>query len=541
MTTANIRDFVLARWYYFAAFTALLCLLYIPHLLYFTKHNLDKTFLLTSFIYLIPLCGCSLAVKNRHLFGILVLIFAVISMTETVMVLLFGSFISSGNIEAILMTNTTEATGFIKNSLYTLWYIIPMLLIAMGTCYLHNKQKYNLKFSLCCAAASLIISIGFVVYKQYIHYNNENTLLIFFRGRILNRPPYNMFFQTRNLIHNRTLRKYIKDGDSMLFGAMRTDSIEQNEIYVLAIGESMTYDNLSLTGYHRITTPNLDTISNLVLYENYYAGAYLTHYSVPQIITRATAHTYDVSYKEKGLTSVFHEAGFHSVVIANQDNTLGDKYCKYLNRGADEVIVTKSDKEITTIFDSISTKHKKLFCIMHFWGCHGFYDNYEPEFDVFRPNINSDPEVKSDSLYYNAYDNTILYQDYLLSTIINQINKLNAISTFVFLPDHGESVTENGGLHAGNCIPERKEYHVPLIIWYSNEYKNKFQQKIENLYKHSKEPINTDNIFYSICDEAEIQIKPEYQLSNYSIFSDSIQPHKRYVIVPDGVTVVEVK
>jgi glucan phosphoethanolaminetransferase (alkaline phosphatase superfamily) len=83
-----------------------------------------------------------------------------------------------------------------------------------------------------------------------------------------------------------------------------TVKIKEKETYVLAIGESLRYGNLSIAGYNRNTTPLLDTTQNVILYNNYYSTANLTMYSVPQIITRATPLNFELSYKEKSIFKI---------------------------------------------------------------------------------------------------------------------------------------------------------------------------------------------------------------------------------------------
>ena len=103
----------------------------------------------------------------------------------------------------------------------------------------------------------------------------------------------------------------------MSFGAKRTAEEKRKEIYVLYIGESVRYENLTVSGYHRDTTPLLASLDNLVLYTDYYTTANLTMYSVPQIVTRATPDDYNLSYKERSIVKPFKECGFKVFVIGS--------------------------------------------------------------------------------------------------------------------------------------------------------------------------------------------------------------------------------
>ena len=324
------------------------------------------------------------------------------------------------------------------------------------------------------------------------------------------------------------------------------------EIYILAIGESLRYDNLSLNGvYPRSTTPQLESLSNLILFDNYYSQACLTMLSVPMLITRATPENYDLNFAERSIIEPFRECGFKTFTIVSNTNLLSTE--TYLSNGVDSLIIVPNvvkdgtivsgDKTMIHIVDSLAQQHNKLFIMMQFLGNHSFYTNYEPEFDIYRPNANSctpSERTACDSLYINAYDNSILYTDYILSSIIRIIDRPNTISAFAFASDHGEGITKDGGGHGGNCTPSKQEYHVPFIFWYSDDYAALYTDKVAQADIHKAARINGDCMFYSVCDMAGITLDSAYAEPTWSVFSPSFQEHKRNVLVPDGVTCISV-
>ncbi len=273
--------------------------------------------------------------------------------------------------------------------------------------------------------------------------------------------------------------------------------------------------------------------------------------SVPMLITRATPDNYDLCYAERSIIEPFRECGFHTFVVVCC-NLLADE--RYLTDGADSLIVVphrvengkiiSGDKTIAHIVDSLMTQHSKLFVLMQFLGNHSYYTNYEPEFDIYRPNSNNCTEADkatSDSLYINAYDNCTCYTDYVLSSIIRTIDKPNTVAAFTFVSDHGEGITKDGGGHGGDCRPRKNEYHVPFLFWYSNEYADFYPEKVTAAKAHKAEPINGDCMFYSICDMAGITLDSAYTKPSWSVFSPNFAPHPRYVLTPDGVTAILVE
>lgn len=104
-----------------------------------------------------------------------------------------------------------------------------------------------------------------------------------------------------------------------------------------------------------------------------------------------------------------------------------------------------------------------MFFILQFLGNHSYFYNYEPEFERYLPNINnfSEKDKSNDSLYINAYDNTILYTDYILSEIIHTVKQQDAVSNMIFTSDIGVNISKNGDTHGG-CFQEEKQRYILL-------------------------------------------------------------------------------
>lgn len=68
----------------------------------------------------------------------------------------------------------------------------------------------------------------------------------------------------------------------------------------------------------------------------------------------------------------------------------------------------------------------------------------------------------------NAYDNTIVYTDYLLSKIIETLKELSDYKkTMLFVSDHGESLGEKNLYMHGlpMSVAPKEQYEIPFIIW----------------------------------------------------------------------------
>lgn len=107
--------------------------------------------------------------------------------------------------------------------------------------------------------------------------------------------------------------------------------------------------------------------------------------------------------------------------------------------------------------------------------------------------------------------------------------------------DHGADYDTGVSDHGGNCNPRKPEYHVPLILWQSEVWRNKYPKKYQSLKANKDKPVNADNVFYSVCDMADITIRPMYAKAEWSVFNQHLQSHERKLLVPDGKNYIVVK
>mgnify|MGYP000969235890 CR=1 FL=1 len=508
------------------------------------NNSIAVNYLLTSLVYVLPIFFILIYWEWTKIGVFILSLFFIISLVETTMIVLFKNYILAGNILSVINTNNEEAGSFFANSIKLTIYWIPIVILFVVAIHSYRKREniLNGKFKLLVILGSFLLAFGFIFYKINLTYKRKLTYSYFVPTRILNRSPFNFFYQVYNVYDYYRLRGYIEESENCSFASTKQDSLKEKEIYILAIGESLRYDNLSLNGvYERETTPNLEKEENLILFDNYYSTSCLTMFSVPQIITRATPENYELNYKEKSIFLPFKETGFKTYCICWK-NLLS--YETYLTKGVDSLIIVEKDKEIVDWVNQLSEKNDKVFFILQFLGNHSFYYNYEVEFERYKPNINnySEKEKNSDSLYINAYDNTILYTDYILSEIINTLKMQNAVGTMLFISDHGENVTKTGGGHGGDCSPVKTEYHVPLIVWYSDLYEKYYSDKTEIIKANKTKKLNANNIFYTVLDLAHISIEKEKSNETMAISNQNFkEAEKRFVLLPDGKNIFEVK
>jgi lipid A ethanolaminephosphotransferase len=103
----------------------------------------------------------------------------------------------------------------------------------------------------------------------------------------------------------------------------------------------------------------------------------------------------------------------------------------------------------------------------------------------------------------NSYDNTILYTDYFLSRVIDELEKRSAEfdTAMLYVSDHGESLGENGlylhGLPYSMAPHEQTE--VPMLFWGSpGFYGARARVDPECLRQSAQVPTSHDAIFHTL-------------------------------------------
>jgi lipid A ethanolaminephosphotransferase len=119
---------------------------------------------------------------------------------------------------------------------------------------------------------------------------------------------------------------------------------------------------------------------------------------------------------------------------------------------------------------------------------------YPPQFETFKPVCNSVELGKcSQKELINAYDNTIVYTDYILSKVIEDLKQLKEFkSTMIFVSDHGESLGEKNLYMHGlpMSIAPKEQYEIPFIVWVSDGSKQLKPNKI----------VSQNHVFHSVLN-----------------------------------------
>jgi glucan phosphoethanolaminetransferase (alkaline phosphatase superfamily) len=175
------------------------------------------------------------------------------------------------------------------------------------------------------------------------------------------------------------------------------------------------------------------------------------------------------------------------------------------------------DETMIPIMDSLLLRNHdaRQLVVLHSIGSHWYYNlHVPPKWQIFQPlTTNRIITNNEKEQVINSYDNTVVYLDVLLDSLIASLEHRNAV--LLYISDHGEALGDNGEwLHAGYAEP----LHNPAcVIWYSDRYAQLFPEKIQALQANRYKRYRTDFFYHSVL--SAVGIKAEGNYSALDIFS----------------------
>ncbi len=293
---------------------------------------------------------------------------------------------------------------------------------------------------------------------------------------------------------------------------------DEKAVVVLVIGESARQGNFSLYGYERETNPLLQKLnvqcykaSSCATYTRAGVKCILDYKCTDELFEALPDYLSRVGVFVQWRTTNTGEPHFSRVKRTERSDLMQTANVDSLETEYDELLLAGLEETIA------SASKKKIFIVMHTSTSHGpSYNKKCPErIKLFRPECSTVDLSKAEhSSLINAYDNTILYTDYLLASIIKRLKSLkNVKSSMIFVSDHGESLGEKNLYMHGlpKSVAPKEQYEIPFIIWSSEKQKISvlevassrvgFAKSSEDSVKQSEERIvSQHNVFHSVLD-----------------------------------------
>lgn len=461
---------------------------------------------------LLPLGAYTLFVSlSRHL-GRMVwygLPFIFFSAFQLVLSYLFGgSVVAADMFLNIITTNPSEASELLGNIYPAVIFVaivyLPLLLLAA----LHIRKKIELRNSTRHRMYA-IGGISFVAGCIVLIFGCRGDAWRVLRGEVF---PINASYNLGlAVLEKYRIDHYEQTSEGFLYHAEHQPATDAREVYVLVIGEASRAANWQLYGYERATNPRLSQRDDIVLFRQITTQSNTTHKSVPMILSSIHTSEHRELYRRSGILALFNEAGFTTYFISNQqpqgamiDKLANDaNFTIYLDAPHYDAQLAEAMRKAL-----VEDYSRKILFILHTYGSHYSYrQRYPREFAAFLPDDDVAIEKANVDRIRNAYDNSIIYTDYVLNEIISTLDSYPEIcSAMLYCADHGEDLFDTDEERFLHATPTATYYqlHVASFAWFSDKYKLLFKKKAEAVLYNENVPATTYSVFHTVADMASI-------------------------------------
>ncbi|WP_440206381.1 phosphoethanolamine transferase [Acinetobacter oleivorans] len=433
-----------------------------------------------------------------------------------------GVIISPDQIQNMIQTDVSEVSDLVslRFGLWTVFFVVlPIFLITQVKIKKERIVPLLVKKVLSIAIAFAVVgSLLFTYYVDFAAIFREHRDL---KGMI---SPQNTISSLMSYYHkkapkkNLPLVKYGQDAHQV-----QTAQKGLPKLMVLVVGETARAESFSLNGYAKNTNPELSK-QDILNFSQVSSCGTATAVSVPCMFSGMPRVDYDeqlASHRE-GLLDIAKRAGYQVTWIDNNSGCKGacdrveqyqipeklqQKWCKD-GECLDGILIDSLNEYLATI-PKEDTRPRLI--VLHQVGSHGpaYYKRAPVEYQKFKPTCDTNAiQGCSPTELINSYDNSIVYTDHVLSQMINNLKEVSKYQTGLwYLSDHGESTGEHGLYLHGSpyAIAPTQQTHVPMIMWFSDNWKQHNLAQVSCLGQQTKQKLSQDNLFPSLLSMLDVK------------------------------------
>ena len=344
-------------------------------------------------------------------------------------------------------------------------------------------------------------------------------------------PVYRLAFSI--YANKLTANQLVKLKSSLKKVSVDSCSFRSNNI-VLIIGESYNRNHSQLYGYKTPNTPRQKRLyrkGELIKFTDVVSPWNLTSFVFKHLFSLYTVGDKGEWCDYPLFPELFRKAGYHVTFMTNQFLPQAKEAVYDFSGGFflndEELSKAQFDTRNTQLFrfdngllcDYEKQKNegegKPKLTIFHLKGQHvdyksrcpsvqkkfdkGYYAEKRPELSDKQRQILAD------------YDNAILYNDSIVTAIIDKFRKQDAI--ILYVPDHGEECYDDaffyGRMHSAEVTARlaHAEFEIPMWIWASKKYKASHRDIWQKIRQCSKRPYMTDALPHLLLWLAGIESK----------------------------------
>ncbi|QVN09381.1 phosphoethanolamine transferase CptA [Pseudomonas rhodesiae] len=392
--------------------------------------------------------------------------------------------------------------------------------------------------ALLAATAILVAIVGYPLVKQIARSETLADGIDRFETRIEPAVPWQM------IVAYRRYTEQLDNMQGMLHSAsqippltnLKDAAAGQPSTLVLVVGESTNRQRMSLYGYPRATTPELDKLRDqLAVFDNVITPRPYTIEALQQVLTFADEENPDLYLKTPSIVSMMKQAGYKTYWITNQQtmtkrNTMLTTFSEqadeqvYLNNNRNQNARQYDGDVLAPFSKALADPAERKFIVVHLLGTHMSYQyRYPPSFDKFTDREGVPAGISDDQLpTYNSYDNAVLYNDFVVSSLIKDYAKTDPNGFLLYLSDHGEDVFDSTGhstLGRNEGKPTAPMYTIPFMAYASPKWRESHSW---NFAGDLQRPYSSSQLIHTWADLAGLS-STELDRSK-SLVSDSFKP-----------------
>lgn len=198
------------------------------------------------------------------------------------------------------------------------------------------------------------------------------------------------------------------------------------------------------------------------------------------------------------------EAGFKTTWISNQsrfgiwDTPIGaigsecdDQY--WLNQYIGTDVITKDyDTALIPYLKKVDPANRRRLIVIHLMGSHiSYWDRYPREF--YHWPVDTSKERETAEVMNDEYDNSVLFNDYVMESIMNEATNYLHADAVMYFSDHGEEVTARPGHNADQF--NFTMVHIPFWIYMSEDYHRINPQTAAMIEARRNVPFSNDMLY----------------------------------------------
>ncbi|MCO8115059.1 phosphoethanolamine--lipid A transferase [Acinetobacter lwoffii] len=435
-----------------------------------------------------------------------------------------GVVITPDQIQNMLQTDAREVRDLwsMRLVIWTLGFVI----FPLGMVWMLQIQPASTGHQLVHKSLSSVVSLGLILGLLFCFYVDYAAIFREHRDLKGMLSPQNSIASTLSYYKkkapkaNLPLVAFGEDAHLLQQAQMQ----DHPKLMVLVVGETARAESFALNGYARNTNPELSKLA-VINFNQVSSCGTATAVSVPCMFSGMSRETYDeqlASHRE-GLLDIAQRAGYQVTWIDNNSGCKGacdrvqkyqipaqlkQKWCDAGGECFDEILVD-SLKDYLAHLDKNNPKPQII--VLHQMGSHGpaYFKRSKAPYQPFQPTCNSNAiQGCSTEELKNSYDNSIVYTDHVLAQIIETLKQQTQYQTgFWYLSDHGESTGEHGlYLHgAPYSMAPTQQTHVPMLMWFSDSWKQQNIQQISCLKGQTNQARSQDHLFPSLLSLLDIK------------------------------------